>query len=65
MARDFTNLCYELVEDNYMDKEHLISWCLNWLSEDDVQKMVENNAQEEYDIEIMNKIKKLKNKRGY
>ena len=48
-----------------MDKEHLISWCLNWLSEDDVQKMVENNAQEEYDIEIMNKIKKLKNKRGY
>tara|TARA_R100001079_G_scaffold87884_1_gene50559 strand:- start:112 stop:309 length:198 start_codon:yes stop_codon:yes gene_type:complete len=65
MARDFTNLCYELVEDNYMDKEHLISWCLNWLSEDDVQKMVENNAQEEYDIEIINKIKKLKNKRGY
>ena len=65
MSRDFTNLCYDLVEEEYINKDHLLSWCLHWLSEDDVQNMVERNAQIEDDNEIKNRIKELKNKRGY
>ena len=43
MTRFYTNMLLEMVEDNVLDRDHVIMACLKYMSEDDVQDMMEAN----------------------
>jgi hypothetical protein len=43
MARFYTNMLLEMVEDSVLDRDHVIMACLKYMSEDDVQDMMEAN----------------------
>ena len=43
MTRFYTNMLLELVEDGMLDKDHVIMACLKYMSESDVQDMMESN----------------------
>ena len=49
MSRNATNKILEMVENGLLDKDYLISACLQYMSEDDVADMARSN-----DIEIEN-----------
>lgn len=49
MSRKYTNRILEMVENGLLDKDYLISACLQYMSEDDVADMARSN-----DIEIEN-----------
>lgn len=43
MTRFYTNMLLEMVEDNVLDRDHVIMACLKYMSEDEVQDMMEAN----------------------
>ena len=43
MARFYTNMLLEMVEDSVLDRDHVIMACLKYMSEDDVRDMMEAN----------------------
>lgn len=43
MTRFYTNMLLELVEDGMLDKDHVITACLKYMSEDDVKDMMQCN----------------------
>jgi hypothetical protein len=43
MERRYTNLLLDLVEDGSLDKDHVINAFVKYMSEDDVQDMMEHN----------------------
>lgn len=43
MTRFYTNMLLEMVEDNVLDRDHVIMACLKYMSEDQVQDMMEAN----------------------
>jgi hypothetical protein len=43
MARFYTNMLLEMVDDNILDRDHVIMACLKYMSEDDVRDMMECN----------------------
>ena len=43
MSRHFTNLLLENLEEGLYDKDFVILWCVKYMSEDDVQDMMEIN----------------------
>jgi len=43
MARFYTNMLLEMVDDNILDRDHVIMACLKYMSEDDVRDMMEAN----------------------
>jgi hypothetical protein len=43
MARFYTNMLLEMVEDSVIDRDHVIMACLKYMSEDDVRDMMEAN----------------------
>jgi hypothetical protein len=42
-VRRYTNKLLELVDDEQLDKDNVILACVKWMSEDDVQSMMEAN----------------------
>ena len=42
-VRRYTNKLLELVDDGLLDKSNVILACVKWMSEDDVQSMMEAN----------------------
>jgi len=43
MERRYTNLLLDLVQDGSLDKDHVINAFIKYMSEDDVQDMMEYN----------------------
>ena len=43
MARQYTNLVLEMVEDGILDKDTVIMACLKYMSDDQVRDMAEAN----------------------
>ena len=43
MTRFYTNMLLELVEDGMLDKDHVITACLKYMSEDEVKDMMQCN----------------------
>ena len=43
ITRKYTNVLLELVKDGLLDKDNVIQMCLNYMSEQEVQDMVEMN----------------------
>ena len=43
MSRHFTNLLLENIEQGLYDKDNIILCCIKYMSEDDVQDMMEIN----------------------
>jgi len=43
MSRHFTNLLLENLEEGLYNKDHIILCCVKYMSEDDVQDMMEIN----------------------
>jgi hypothetical protein len=44
MSRRYTNKLLEMLEDGMIDKDVVIMACLKYMSEDEVQDMVEHNG---------------------
>lgn len=44
MARYYTNQLIEMLDDGLLDKDRVINACLCYMSEDDVQDMMERNG---------------------
>ena len=42
-VRKYTNLLLEKVEEGLLDKDNVIMACVKYMSEDDVQDMMESN----------------------
>ncbi len=55
MTRQYTNQLLEMIEDGLLDKGTVIDACLSYMSESDVQDMMESNdfieAEEDEDEE--------------
>ena len=49
MSRLATNKLLELVEEGVLDKDEVISGCLNYMSEDDVNDMFRSEFEELYE----------------
>ena len=49
MSRLATNKLLELVEEGVLDKDQVISGCLNYMSEDDVNDMFRSEFEELYE----------------
>ena len=47
--REATNKLLELVEEGVLDKDQVISGCLNYMSEDDVNDMFRSEFEELYE----------------
>ena len=49
--RKYTNMLYEMIEDGLIDRDLVITACLKYMSEDDVQNMMEANEfiEEQYE----------------
>ena len=43
MTRKYTNLLLEMIEEGLLDKDTVIMACIKYMSEDDVQGMMEAN----------------------
>ena len=43
MSREYTNKLLELVEDGLLDRDTVIMACVKYMSESDVQDMMESN----------------------
>ena len=48
MAREYTLHLYDLLEQEYVSKEFVIDMCLRWLSEAEVEAMLEHNDLTEF-----------------
>tara|TARA_R110000824_G_scaffold106335_2_gene251231 strand:+ start:954 stop:1124 length:171 start_codon:yes stop_codon:yes gene_type:complete len=42
-VRRYTNLLLEMVDEGLLDKDNVIMACVKYMSEDDVQDMMEHN----------------------
>ena len=42
-VREYTNLLLEMVDEGLLDKDNVIMACVKYMSEDDVQDMMEHN----------------------
>jgi hypothetical protein len=53
MTREYTNLLLEMVEEGLLDRDTVIMACVKYMSESDVQDMMESNEmiEEEYEDE--------------
>jgi len=51
MTRKYTDMLYEMIEDGLIDRDLVITACLKYMSEDDVQDMMEANEfiEEQYE----------------
>ena len=47
VTRKFTNKLLDLVDDGVLNKDTVIQMCLNYMSEQEVQDMVESEGYEE------------------
>jgi hypothetical protein len=43
MTREYTNKLLEMVEEGILDRDNVISACVQYMSEDDVKDMMESN----------------------
>ena len=43
MTREYTNKLLEMVEEGILDRDNVISACVQYMSEDDVKDMMECN----------------------
>ena len=43
MTRYYTNMLLEMIDDGLLDRDTVITACLKYMSEDDVQDMMEAN----------------------
>ena len=43
MTRKYTNLLLEMIEDGLLDRDTVITACVLYMSEDEVQDMMESN----------------------
>ena len=53
MTRKYTNMLLEMIDDGLIDRDLVINACLKYMSEDDVQDMMEANEfiEEQYEDE--------------
>ena len=51
MTRKYTNMLLEMIDDGLIDRDLVINACLKYMSEDDVQDMMEANEfiEEQYE----------------
>ena len=42
-VREYTNLLLEMVDEGLLDRDNVIMACVKYMSEDDVQDMMEHN----------------------